>query len=1666
MNKILVSLLTVFAVMTSTTSVYAVRMPPPMDGNGTPEDPYKVSTLEHLKWISEHSYVWNEHFRQTADIDASDTSTWNDGKGFSPIGRRSRFAGPFTGTYDGAHHTIDNLYINRPDTPRVGLFGLVEQGDSEPIEDSTTPTGEISHLGVTNADITGKSDVGGLVGQYGQALETIKDCYTTGKVEATGNTSYVSVGGLVGYSASSTITDSHSTATVIGTGCAGGLVGYFSSGTLKNSYFSRTLEDTDHQGRLGGLIGRSHDVTIENCYSVGTVNTGSEKVGGLIGDARYSTVKNSYSRMDVMEEVPGSVSYAGGLIGKASSGSTISQSYSTGQLVASGANIGGLVGAVDAGREAVTISDCYSRSNVRGGEKVAGLVWENNGGTITNSYSTGDVYAVNDWSSEAGLVGDNKNGGTVENAFWDSWTSHYDSDAGTKQTTLHMKTLSTFTDAGWDFTDDGDGAWDMDQLGTVNAGYPILAWQNGADNMQIAFSQGQGTPENPYEITNLTELRALTLVETYWDDHYIQTADIDAAPTEFWDDRDDNSDGNPYNDANDTTDAGANEGFTPIGSNSRIPFVGTYDGQGHTIDNLSINRPEDRYIGLFGRVQKGNSTPTSDSSSPTAEVRNLGVTNVEVIGGSYVGALVGRYAHAPKTIENCYSTGTVQGAEGNSDVRGAVGTRAIARNGFCIGGLVGRVQDSTIKNSYSNATVKGQQHVGGLVGHALKVTIQDAYSAGPVVAEGNNQACRYIGGLIGHTSDSVLEDVYSTGPISINSTDTTHKYIGGLIGGVAREMTIRRAYSTSEIIEQEGVTVSYAGGLIGSVERGRSFRSPSTEDLPPQTISQSYSKGSIQVSGDSIGGLVGGVALNAETGTLAISNCYSRSDLQGNANIGGLIGEVVIDEGASTITNCYSRGNVQGNTNVGGLLGVDAESNTVENAFWDTDASGTTTSAAGTGKATAAMKTVATFTDTATSGLNAPWDFQGNPHDDTADEEIWGRADSVNNGYPHLKVFHPNTAPVFDKGDTAVLQVDEDAGSVDINTHLAATDAESGQTLTWLTTSEPSHGALSGFPAEKISDGASVVPSGLTYQPDTDYNGSDTFDVQVTDSLLRHTITVNVTVNAVNDAPTASSNTVTFGEDTTYAFQIADFNFSDVDDGDTLHKIQITSLSGPGTLALNGSEVAAGTEVPLADLSDGKLTFTPDEFVDEGKDYASFGFKVHDGSLYSTESYTQTIDLNLVDYQQQLNDVISDGEVTTDEEAELWQSLRELRIPNLDSDKISAYAAELAKAGEVQNKTAISAIVEAVNDGLKTCAVYVYNGWNLLSTPYRDCVPEEIFGDNLGGNLFRYEGDGYKIHNLSESMLPGYGYWVYLQGLDQSSGEQVVMAGPDVAENAKNLPIQDGWNLIGPFDVPADQRRVADMNYVNGHPFRWDAQNGGYVSVPDDAVLQQGQGYWGYIVDAEKVTDLALDGSNPFELDYEIRTVTIYLKGTAKGNFTHVKIALFDTDTQENVLSPTVVKKQEIGGGFAVTVAPSSLQPEHEYYIELAPIRDGVEGMAIRTSFYAAPDNDGDGIRSVPEFANRDMMNATASWQSDQCVITIPDAAGQDLQVKLDVKKNGMYENRSLTQKTVGSGNTVSVDLTGVASGTEVLVSVRFVDINNGTVTPQSGWKTFSRTLQ
>ena len=154
--------------------------------------------------------IWSENCTDGACQTATAVDGDNADKvGWAPIGDNSTTsdATRFTATFDGRGRTISNLYINRPSTNHVGLFGALGSG------------GNVRNLGIEGGSLSGNDRVGGLVGVNSGG--TISACYATGNASGASD-----VGGLVGANEGAEIRASYATGHVTGSGGnVGGLAG-------------------------------------------------------------------------------------------------------------------------------------------------------------------------------------------------------------------------------------------------------------------------------------------------------------------------------------------------------------------------------------------------------------------------------------------------------------------------------------------------------------------------------------------------------------------------------------------------------------------------------------------------------------------------------------------------------------------------------------------------------------------------------------------------------------------------------------------------------------------------------------------------------------------------------------------------------------------------------------------------------------------------------------------------------------------------------------------------------------------------------------------------------------------------------------------------------------------------------------------------------------------------------------------------------------------------------------------------------------------------------------------------------------------------------------------------------------------------------------------------
>jgi len=328
------------------------------------------------------------------------------------------------------------------------------------------------------------------------------------------------------------------------------------------------------------------------------------------------------------------------------------------------------------------------------------------------------------------------------------------------------------------------------------------------------YSGGSGTIDDPYKIASAADLLALAADTNDYNKHFILTADIDLDPNL--------SGGQIF-----ITAIIAHDTDNVTGGFQGVAFTGDFNGNGHTVRNLTIDTNEGKgdYLGLFGYISNGQDN----------QIKNLRLENIRITVGdnsSYVGGLVGSNQNngwwGSSVITNCSSTGAIIGGANSSRLGGLVGGNASTYRGISncfftgtisggvgssyLGGLVGH-SNSDISKSFSKGTViggVGSSYLGGLVGaHRSGVMdrygyMNNCYSTSDVVGGvGSSQ----LGGLAG-LNGSGIGNCYSTGAVTGEANSSC---LGGLVGRDA--VGIRKCYSTGAVTGGEGS--SSLGGLVG-----------------------------------------------------------------------------------------------------------------------------------------------------------------------------------------------------------------------------------------------------------------------------------------------------------------------------------------------------------------------------------------------------------------------------------------------------------------------------------------------------------------------------------------------------------------------------------------------------------------------------------------------------------------------------------------------------------------------------------------------------------------------------------------------------------------------------------------------------------------------------------
>ncbi|MBS3816544.1 MAG: hypothetical protein KGY76_03155 [Candidatus Thermoplasmatota archaeon] len=1026
-----------------------------IDGPTPQQELHNVSNYQELKKVGTGQDGWDLHddYNVTNNISADSTDN------FDPIGNTS--AGNFTGSFDGHNYTIDGLNIDRGGEAHIGLFGIL--GLNAEVKNVRMKNADITGRkfvgmlvgntanasdsgngvliknnrveGSVTSTTDGKGLVGGLVGRIGWWTE-IKESKSTGTVYAP-NADWV--GGLVG-SMEGWIYESYSEADVTGNRLVGGLTGDVSQwAQVIDSYAAGDVDgDTNVGGLVGGIAftyasGYDDDYGyVTNSYAVGPVQTKGDTVGGLVGnisgyggevDASHwdvNTTGQSESaagtpnttqemkdittftpKWDITDVNPGDINqnYIWNIVDgnsypflswdenpikdgygvrvdapvdktETSSGSyvyeftvenvgTLDDTY---DLTASdtqgwGVSVQNTV-TVNALSSTVVDVTVDIPAGAGGQTSTVTLTAESQGGTASSSDSM-DVTFEDTYDVSVTAPADT----TVSS----SGTHQFDFDVSNPGDADETYDLFVSEEKGWDVSvqnevtvisggteivpvdvtipADAGGVTDKITLSAFSQNSDV----NDEDSMNVTLEAGYGVnvtgPDNQEEIFKGLHTYSFSVKNTGTAD---DTYDLSVTDTQGW----------TVNVQNTVSVAvGESESVEvevelPQGAEGTTSTITlTADSQGGAVsdsDNMDVTFKAVNFYEISNytelkKVGTGQDGWTLDSNYTVVDDIQADPTdNFEPIGIDNSNSFTGAFNGQGHVIKDL-----------NID-------RPNENYVGLFGSLKGGNPSVTteIRNvRLQNASVTGEARIGMLVGQITGGTVQHCKVNGTVT--GTDSGSTYTGGLVGLNTGRENESGEIRYSYASGTVETTNggALVGGLVGWNTWRSYVNESASSVDVFAGSS---SWVGGLVG-------------------------------LSGAQQGG--------------AVRNTYAVGEVHGDSDVGGLIGELdIFSNSSGEIYKSYAAGPVEGNDRVGGLVGNSDNEAIVENSFWDIDSTNQSDSANGTGKTTSEMKDVVTFTDTSTSGLNDPWDFIGDPNEDTRNNDYWEIDGDgiINDGYPYL----------------------------------------------------------------------------------------------------------------------------------------------------------------------------------------------------------------------------------------------------------------------------------------------------------------------------------------------------------------------------------------------------------------------------------------------------------------------------------------------------------------------------------------------------------------------------------------------------------------------------------------------------------------------------------------
>ncbi len=777
------------------------------------------------------------------DVDADDHNGawWNDGAGWEPIGRHN-LGGGYKGIFEGNGHTISNLYINTGTSDTGRNYGLFEQ--VLPQDDRRDAA--IRNINLENVNITvnsAQTTAGGLAGRLDGGA-TIERSSVTGTITGTAAPATatspvgVTVGGLVGRISDGTITDSYSTADVVGTNEVGGLAGDANNTRVLRSY--ATGDVAANGARLvfaGGLLGSlsmstlpaANNPSVVDSYAWGTVNDNdiaAVAVGALIGYSASARIARSYALGEITASA---IAYSGGLLGYTAVGfnleTVFDHAYWDTQTTRT---------ATTAGNGTGLTTDAMRANAATGGgpyQHWSATTWDHgtdvqypvlkvdfNGDGTATWEEFGDQRAkkapvVRDPWPDITLATDQLYQDDPVGYFHD----HNGNLIGYQAVTSDPSVATTNTTR----TADGETALLVKAHRPGSAVITVTAtdshglWAGDTFEVTVTNQTAYDTDNDGLiEVSSLVQLNALR-----WDANGDGLSDSGANTTSYAEafpghavgmgcpdgecrgyelvadlDFDSNNDNQITNVDHDGAWWNNGAGWQPIGT-----YRAVLEGNNHTISNLFINQATGTSgnWGLFARLGPGARVEHLNLHDANITVaRNL--ANVGTLAGMNNAAIA--HVGVTATINTGTSLATVGGVAGvhrtmpNTTPASIIAAyaRATITNNHTAGGLVGEANSAIISTSYANVTLAaptgaGATTWGGLVGKTTGTTIiNNTYTTGTLTAPAVTGTT--TGGVIGHQSGTTLTLTYTTTTIT-GATNTAATPTGAITGTAQNDGT-------------------------------------------------------------------------------------------------------------------------------------------------------------------------------------------------------------------------------------------------------------------------------------------------------------------------------------------------------------------------------------------------------------------------------------------------------------------------------------------------------------------------------------------------------------------------------------------------------------------------------------------------------------------------------------------------------------------------------------------------------------------------------------------------------------------------------------------------------------------------------------------------------------